>query len=1093
MRGIFTSFARNSVFANIFLCFILFGGLMAMLTLPRETFPDIHLDMIRVMVVWPGADPAEVEEAISRKIEEAIEGIEGIKTYNTISNEHVGMAIIEVSAGYDLELVKNDVRDAVDTITTFPPDAENPVVEEFLLRIMVMLLALTGPDLTDPELQDYAQKIKDDLLALPGITQVELSQRDREITIEVSEEKLREYGITFEQVAQVVKANSMNVPGGTIRTKGEEIRLRTMGRNYTAEDFGNIVVLSRPEGYHITLDRIATIRDGFFDDNVVAKFNGKDTTIINIFKTENEDTLAIDREVLAYCERKNRELPDGMKVEPWARFAPLLNNRINLLLRNGISGLIVVFILLWLYLDIRLSFWVSMGIPVSLMGALMTMWWFDATINMISLFGMVMVLGIIVDDATVLGEAVYVARKKGMPPVKAAVDGVMEVGLPVVAAVTTTIVAFLPMFYVGGFVGRLINVLPMVVIAALIVSLLECLFMFPAHLSHLPDPNIQEKGKGLFKRMGLIFHRYTNQGLEYFVAKYYDPFIGLMLRWRYVGVSAFLFVLFVTWGIYESGVVKFEFFPEMDGNSMAAVVEFPSGTPLEATEKAVAQIEQAAKNLEAKTTTASGAPLLNNTFSLTGAYLDERGQTELGTHFGTVRVELLDSVDRNVHIEELMAAWEREIGQINGMRSLSIRGDETGPPGKPIEVWMQGENLETLVAAANEFKEKLATYDGVYQIKDDFRRGKKEIHLQLKPEARALGLHVADLAHQVFTGYYGEELMRVQRDENNLRIRICYPEEERRQLAKLEDIRIRPSMMAMSGEAQRSAAPKPKQGGIDAALPPRTPEVPLRSVADLEYMSGVSSIRRTDGQRRVSVTAEVESSRANTGEIIRELEQQYFNILKRKYPDITMTFEGEQQEFRDAMDSLYIGFPLAIIAIFVIVATTFRSYIQPLVILLTVPFGMCGAVFGHLVFGYNFSMLSVLGLVALAGVVVNDAIVLIECANSYLANGESFFEAVRKAGSRRFRAIFLTTITTAGGLTPLMLEKDFQAKVLIPMAISLVGGVIFASLITLLLVPCVLCILNDARRAIHWLFNGVMPTPESVEPARFRNVDIDHL
>ncbi|HDP35039.1 MAG TPA: efflux RND transporter permease subunit [Candidatus Hydrogenedentes bacterium] len=1095
MRSFFTSFARNIVFANILLAFIFFGGYLAITNMARETFPDIHLDMIQVAVVWPGADPEEVEEGISRKIEEALDGIEGIKEYNTISNENVGLAIIEVQDGYETEWVQDQVRNAVDTITTFPANAERPIVREFLLRIQVMLLSVTGPELTEVELKELAEDIKDDIRSLPEVTQVQvMSSRVYEIAIEISEERLRQYGITFDQVAQVVRANSLNVPGGVMRTEGEEIRLRTVGRNYTAEEFANIVVLARPDGKHITLDRIANIRDGFEEENAYARFNGKDTVTISILKTQREDMLTIDRAIRDYLDRKRMELPEGVTVEPWARMSPLLEERIRLLVRNGILGLVLVFVLLWLFLDIRLSFWAGMGMPVSVLGSFMFLWWYGGTINMISLFAVIAVLGIIVDDAIIVGEAIYVARKNGLPPLQAAVEGVLEVGMPVIAAVTTTMIAFVPLLYVGGFVGRLISVLPVVVIAALGVSLVECLFLLPAHLSHLPDPNAKRSGKGFFRWLGLLFHRTTNRGLERFVKKYYDPFIALALRWRYVSVSIAAFVVFVTWGIVDSGYIKFEFFPMMDGNSMAVVVEFPNGTPLDITEEAVIKIEEAVRELAADAKTGTGEPLLENIFSLVGAKLDERGMTELGTHFGTIRVELLNSVQRNIHLEELMAEWERRIGMLTGVIALTIRGDETGPPGRPVEVWMRGDNLANLTNASEELKEKLASFDGVYQIQDDFRQGKNEINLKLKPEARALGLHVADLARQVYTGYYGEEILRIQRGRNDVRVRVRYPQDERRQISDLERIRIRtalaspvPGMGGMSGMSGMSGM----GGSMTSGSMPRTLEVPLLSVADIEYTTGVASIRRTNGQRRIVVTAEVQSERANASEIVRTLRKEFFPQLQQKYRDISMTFEGEQQEFREALDNLFIGFPLAVIGIFIIIATIFRSYIQPMVIMITVPFGMCGAIFGHILLGYDITMLSIFGLVALAGVVVNDAIVLIECINNYVAEGESFYEAVRRGGSRRFRAIFLTTITTVGGLTPLLLEKDHQAQVLIPMAISLASGVAFATVLTLLLVPCVLCILNDLRRLVFWLRTGMLPTPEEVEPARMRKMDVD--
>ncbi len=1090
MRAFFTIFVKNRVYANIMMLFFVICGAYALRSLPKETFPDIRMDTVRVTVLWPGADPAEVEEGISCKIEEAIEGVEGVKNYHTLSNEHMCTADVEVLEGYDIDKVKDDIRTAVDAITTMPPDAERPVVEEFLIRVQVMLLALTGPDLSDAELQDYAQKIKDEIIALPGISQVKLAERDREIIIEVSEEKLREYGITLEQVALAIKANSLNAPGGTIRTEGEHIRLRTLGRNYTAEDFANIVILARPEGYHITLDRIATVTDGFADTDIVTRFNGKNAVILHILKTDEEDTIGIDRTLREYVERKNRELPEGMNLEPWARFAPLLKNRIDLLVRNGYSGLIVVFILLWLLLDIRLSFWVSINVPMAFAGTFIVMLYYDITVNMITMFGMVMVLGIVVDNSIVIGEAIYTARKRGLPPVKAAVEGVAEVGLPIIASTTTNMVSFIPLFFIPGFVGRLAGTLPIVTIAAFIFSLIECLLLFPAHMNHLPDMNVTDKSKNIVSRIGLAFHRYTNHGLVVFIEKQYEPFVWWTMRWRYVTASIALAVLLISWGLFSGGFVKVDFFPKIDGNSMAASVEFPSGTTMAVTTATVIRIEEAARRLAELYPVSVEEPMLHNVFSLTGAHLDEKGQISLGTHYGTVRVELLDSVKRNIHITELMAAWEREIGEINGAISLTIRGDETtSPPGRPIDIWMKGRDLDQLGAAATELKEKLGTYEGLYQIKDDFRVGKKEINLKLKPEARALGLHVYDLAKQIFTGYFGEELMRVQRGDNNLRIRLRYPEQERTQVSDLEKMRVRVSMPhkgVMTTTAMNEAKMKLGTGLPD--LPPKVQEVPLTSVADLEYKAGVTSIQRTNGQRRVAVSAEVDISRANANEIVAELKSGFLPQLVHKYPGISLSFEGDQQDFREALDYLAIAYPLALLGIFVLVAASFRSYIQTIVVMIAVPFGSAAALFGHLMFGYDISIMSILGFVALSGVVVNDGIVLVDCVNTYISEGESFYEAVRRAGARRFRAIFLTTATTVGGLAPLMLEKDTQAQMLIPMALAMSAGVAFSMLVSLLIVPCTLCIINDARRVAHWALHGVMPTPEEVEPARFRNL-----
>ncbi len=1082
MRALATSFARNTVFANIVLLFIFFGGYLAIRNMSRETFPDIELDMVRITVPWPGADPEEVEEGISRRIEEAIDGLEGIHEYLTISNEHVALAVIEVMDGYDVRRVKEEVRNAVDAIATFPLDAERPIVEEFVLRMQVMLLSLTGPDLSDVELREYAEIIKDEIRDLPEVTQASVvSARPYEIAIEVSEERLRQYGITFEQVAQVVRANSMNVPGGTMRTEGEQIRLRTVGRNYTGADFEDIVVLAQPSGQHITLGRIANIRDGLTEENTYMRFNGEKAINIQVRKTRREDTLVIDRAVMEYVERKQSSLPEGVALTPWRRRAIRLEARIDLLMRNGLIGLMLVFMFLWLFLDIRLSFWAGMGMPVSIMGAFIVMWYYDVTINMMTLFGMITVLGIIVDDAIVVGEAIYVARKNGMPPLQAAVEGTLEVGLPVIAAVTTSIIAFMPLFFVAGTLGRMIVVLPLVVVAALAVSLVECLILLPAHLNHLPDPNVHRASDNILRRLGKWFHSNMNLGLERFVTRYYSPVIGWALRWRYISLSIAIMVLLSTWGLVDSGIVKFETFPRMDGDNMSAVIEFPSGTPLDVTAVAVTRLEEALYELAAETQTGSGAPLVENTFSIVGSRFDERCATEIGSNFGSVRVDLLSMEERDIHVETIMAGWEQKIGMITGALALTVQGGESGPTAQPIEIWLQGDDLHSLIAASEDLQEILAGFAGVYQIQDDYRVGPNEIKLRLKPEARALGLHVADLAQQIFTGYYGTEVVRVQRGKDDVRVRVRYPKEEREMLDMFENIRIRPRVPPMGGRGRIPA---------DNAAP-RTVEVPLLSVADISYTSGATSIRRTNGQRRLVVSADVQTEIANAREIIDYLNEMHFPELQARHRDVTMEFKGDHQAFRDAIDSLYIGFPMAIIGIFIIIATVFRSYVQPLVILVTVPFGMSGAVFGHLLMGHDLTMMSVFGLVALAGVVVNDAIVLIERINNYLADGMPFYEAVQRGGERRFRAIFLTTITTVGGLAPLIMETDRAARPLIPMAISLAAGITFATLLTLLLVPSLICILNDLRRWSHFLFSGVMPTPEEVEPARLRRLDPD--
>lgn len=1055
MRNILRAFARNSVFANILLGLIVFAGLLAAGYMIRETFPEFSLDMITVTVPWPGADPEDVEEGICIKLERAILGIPGIRQFDTISAESMGMLMIEVKDDYDVAYVKDRVRNAVDAISTFPPDAERPITEEMLLRSEVIMLSLYGDATSERQLKEWAENIKDEVLALPGVSQAEvLAARPYEISIEVSEERLREYGLTFGQVAAIVRANSFNFPGGVMRTEGEEIRLRTLGRNYTGKDFAKIVALSRPNGEVITLDRIAEIRDTFDENALFSRFNGKRCVSVMVQKTSEEDTLAIDGVVRAYIKQKQATLPPGVYLEPWGGTTDILQARLQLLTRNGVMGIIVVFALLWLFLDIRLSFWAGMGLPISIAGALGIMWAVGATLNMISLFGLIMVIGIIVDDAIVVGEAIYVARKNGAPPLQAAVDGVMEVGMPVLAAVFTTIIAFIPLMFVSGIMGKFIFQLPVVVISCLAISLIECLILLPAHLNHLPAPD-RPMQNGLFiMRFGRAFHHGVDAALMGFIEHGYKPLLRLALRWRYISLSIAIALMIIMGGIVGGGMVRFVLFQELDGDVITAGIEFPNGTPLEITENAVAKLEESVKKVGARFPTASGAPLIKNIYSLIGSAIDPYTRSK-GSHVGGVRVEIATSEERTVSSFDLLAAWEEEVGAIPGATSLVIEGLQTGPPGAAIELWLRGRSLEKMLAAAEKLKTKLGTYDAVYQIQHDFRPGQNEFRMRLKPEAHTLGLTVADLGTQVFAGYFGEEAVRIQRGRDDVRVRVRYPLDERRSLDDFERIRIRT---------------------------PRGQEVPLRSVADIEYGPGVSVINRTDGMRRITVSAEV-LARGNANEITADLEKEYLPQLRAEYPGIVFSFEGEKKNAAESLGSLFVLYPLAMLGIYIIIATMFRSYMQPFVILVTVPFGIIGAVIGHLLLGYNLSMMSMFGMVALSGVVVNDAIVFIECVNTNLAKGIEFVTAVCNAGSRRFRPILLTSLTTVGGLTPMLLEQDMQAQFLIPMAISIAAGVAFATLLTLLLVPSLLFILNDMRRVVRWLRSGVWVANVEVEPA----------
>jgi multidrug efflux pump subunit AcrB len=1061
MKKALAAFARNTVFANIMLVLIFLAGALSIVNMTRESFPEFSLDMILITVPYPGADPEEVEEGVSRKIEEALEGQEGLKLVETTSKENVSITRLEVEEDFDTDEIMDDVRTKINAVSTFPEDAEKPVIEELTLLDPVMLLYLSA-DMSERRIKELSEQIKDEIQQLSSVSKVSVfGTREYEIAIEVSEERLRQYGLTFDHVTAAVQRGNLNLGGGTIRSQGEEIRLRTMGRKYTGQELPSIVVLAEPGGQIITLDRLADIKDDFREDPIQGYINGDPAVIIWVSKTPDEDALAISEALAEYVDQRQAQLPEGVNLKVLTDLTDMLRSRIDLMVKNGIIGMTIVFLMLYIFLNARLSFWGGMGIPISIAGALIIVWGLGGTINMVSLFGFIMVLGVVVDDAIVVGEAVYVHRKLGKPPLKAAVDGVSEVGMPVVAAVLTTIVAFVPLLYVGGIMGKFIAIMPVVVIACLAVSLVECLLMLPAHLSHLPDLNKSNGQLNPVTRRLERIHRTTSRGMEWFVENIYKPMLSKVLYWRYISLCVPIAILLISLGFVKSGILKFEVMPEIDGFIMTATVEYPSGTPAGVTADTLTYIEEALLRLEQKTQTLSGEPMLVDRVRMVGQTLEDIPKT--GPYLGSVQAFLLPSERRGVTSKDLMARWEEEIGTIAGVKSLTFAGMNTGPPGDPIEIWIQGQAMGEILAASEELMARLKKFDGVYQVRSDFSAGKNEIRFTLKPEARPLGLTVEDLARQVNTGYYGAEALRLQRGRDDVRVKVRYTADERRRLADLEHVRIRT---------------------------PNGVEVPLMSVADVTYAPGDAVIERVDGMRRVVVSAGVDTHKANAAEIFAELTANYFPELMHNYPGLKVAQQGEQKKMREAFTPLAMGYPMALLGIFIIIATIFRSYAQPLVIMFSVPFGIIGAIIGHLIMGYNLSIVSMFGMVALTGVVVNDAIVLIERVNENLAEGMRFFDAIIAGGARRFRAITLTSVSTVGGLAPMILETDFQARFLIPMALSLAAGVAFATVLTLVLVPSLLAILNDFRLLSHRLRKGYWPRRVDVEPARDRHVDL---
>jgi multidrug efflux pump subunit AcrB len=1061
MRKLLAAFASNVVFANIMILLMFLVGAFSVSMMRREMFPEMSLDRISISVPYPGADPEEVEEGILRKIEDALQGESGIKELITMGSENVGTAVVTVDEQAKTRDVLDRVRAKINAISTFPEDAENPVISEMLLEDAVMVLSVSG-EMPEARMKEWAERVKEDLLQEEAITIVEIfGSRDYEIAIEVSEPKLQEFNLSIQQVMQSIRNHNLNVPAGLIRSDTEEIRLRTMGRKYTGLEIANIPVITRMDGTVVRLGDVATVKDGFAQDAMRPGVDGLPALFIYVNKTSDQDALDISKATLDFIDKTKKTLPDGMNLELIFDSTDMLRARINLLVKNGIIGLSLVFVLLWLFLDFRLSFWAGMGMPISIAGALVILWAIGGSLNMISLFGLIMVLGIIVDDAIVVGESIYHHQQKpGADPYLAAVEGVSEVGMPVLGAVSTTIIAFLPLMFVGGIMGKFISILPVVVIACLVVSLYECLLLLPAHLGE-KLPALQKKNPSRFIRFTNTLHRHTGRRLERFASGPYQRFLNKALDWRYLALGLSLSILIITGGAIQGGRLAFQMFPSFDSFMLTAFVEFPSGTPIDVTDNALTRIEKAAEKLNTEIKTKSGNPAIQKITRLAGQNLNDPYASTRGQNVGSVQLILVENADRNMSSKKIKALWEEYIGRIPGAEALTMEELNAGPPGKPVDVRLMGSNLTVLRKAAAELKGILEQYPGTSQIQSDLRPGKNELRFRLKPEALNMGVSVADLGRQLNQAYYGGEALRIQRGRDEIKIMVRNTEEERSQLSDLERLRIRT---------------------------PDGREVPLFAVADMEASPGYAKITRVDGLRAVSVNCDINTEVANAGKIATDLETNHFPALQQAYPGVYLEFQGEKKDSEESVGSLKVGFPIALVGIFVIIATIFRSYLQPLIIMLTVPFGIIGAVIGHQLKGIELSLMSLFGIVALAGVVVNDAIVLIEAYNTNISKGMDIREALLEAGNRRFRAVFLTTLSTVGGLTPMILETDLQAQFLIPMALSIAAGVAFATLLTLLLIPSLILILNDLRCGFHYLFKGTIPESRAaLEPARHRN------
>jgi multidrug efflux pump subunit AcrB len=1035
MKSIVAWFADNHVTANLLMVFFLLAGAVTAVTMKLEVFPETSLDQISISMAYPGASPAEVEEGIIRRIEENVAGLAGIKRIDSVAREGLGTVTIEVMTGWDLKELLDEVKAEVDRITTFPDEAEEPVVREMTRRTQVINVAVYG-DAPESTIKRLTERIKDDITNLPGITYAELfGVRQGEIHIEISEQTLRRYGLTLGQVAQAVRTASLDLPAGSVKTASGEILVRTKGRRYYAQDYYDIAVISQTDGSKVTLRQIADLRDGFEDVDLASRFQGKPAGVIQVFRVADQNALTVADTVKAYVEEIRPGLPAGIEISFYRDRSEILRSRMELLLRNMGMGLILVTLLLAAFLNVRLAFWVTLGIPISFAAGIMALPRLDVSINMISLFAFITVLGIVVDDAIVVGENIFRRQDEGLKGLDGAVKGAMEVGRPVVFAVMTTVVAFWPLLLGSGTMGKVMRNIPIVVIAVLLGSLVESLLILPAHLARSKHGR-GDPGKGSIEKKRIA------RWLQWFIKGPYARLVDLCVRWRYVTVALGIAMLLITIGIWKGGLIKFTLFPKIDSDTLICSLTMPAGTAFERTTKIVARLEQSGKETLAevdKERPEGAPPLFEYSQSVVGLHPGGRGPmasgAEEGSHLAQVTIQLLEGEQRDVSASRLANLWREKVGVVPEAESVTFQS-ALFSAGNPIEVHLSLDDHEQLLAAADELKEELRGYPGVFDVSDSFLPGKEEMQLKLKLAARSLGLTLDDLARQVRHAFYGAEALRLQRDQDEVKVMVRYPEPERKSLGNVEEMRIRA---------------------------PDGSEVPFSRVAQVKMERGYASIQRAQRLRVIKVTADVDETITNANEVRVDLVNGFLPELKNRYPGLRYTIEGEGKEQAESMGDVIRGFVIALFGIYALLAIPFRSFTQPLVVMSAIPFGMIGAILGHLMMGYNLSLLSMFGIVGLAGVVVNDSLVLIDATNRIRGQGKDAHDAITTAGALRFRAIILTSLTTFAGLTPMMLERSLQAQFLIPMAISLSFGVLFGTGITLLLIPSLYMILEDLK------------------------------
>ncbi len=1008
VTGLIGWFAQNHVAANLMMFALIIGGIAALFLLKKETFPEFQTSTIQIQVPYLGAAPQEVEKGVVLRVEEAIESIEGIQEIESRASEGMATVNVELEEGVELAEIMDKLKLAIDGISTFPAETERPMISEFRFTNQVVNIQLAG-DLDEATMKELADTIREEVVALPDVSFAQvMGTRPFEISIEISEATLRQYGLTLAGVAHTVRQWSLDLPGGAIRSAAGDIRLRATGQAYTGQEFEHIVLLTRPDGTRIRLGDVATIRDGFAEVESYSFFNGKRSFGINVMATEEENPLDVSAAVRRYVEQRNATMPAQAKLTVWADTSVFLEGRLDMMLKNMVLGAILVLVILGLFLHLKIAAWVILGMAVAFLGAFMLMPFTDVTVNMMSLFAFILVLGIVVDDAIIIAESAYAETERHGYTLANIVRGAQRVAVPATFGVLTTIMAFLPMLFQTGRTAAFAASIAWVVVLCLAFSLVESKLILPSHLAIMRSSHGSKRG----------LSDWADATLKRFIEKVYMPLLARAIDYRWTTLAAFIAVAILMVGLVLGGWVRVVYFPEMEADYVQAQVELQEGAPEALIASIVRQMDAALREVNDEIKAEMGFE--NDVVEHVFAFI-QNGSS------GRFNVALAEGENREVSPRVIESRWREKIGEIAGTKELRFSASKNMSSGPPVSFRLSGRDHGQVEAAAEELAEHLRSYDGLFEIESSANVGPEEIKLGIRPEAEALGVTLADLANQVRQAFYGAEAQRIQRGESEVRVMVRYPRSERRSIGNLENMWIR--------------------------LPDGR-ELPFNAVADYELERGYNTISRINSKRTVTVSANADTDAVEPGAVTGAVNRTAIPALASRYPTVEFGMGAAMREQQSSVWEMIWGFCIALLGIYVLMAVPLKSYLQPLIIMTAIPFGLIGAVIGHMVVGIAMNAISLLGFFALAGVVVNDSLILVHYVNRRIAEGATPTEAAIEAGGRRFRPILLTSLTTFFGLVPIVFERSMHAQMVIPMAVSLAFGILFATMITLILIPC---------------------------------------